>query len=125
MHSSSLPTPTTRRRAKPAPAPLQPQHLNFTFRDWLRQRTELPRSAAGWTPLSALHADYVAWCAANDAPDAYVHGEAAFSGKLRAHHDREPEQRLVQKRGLYETVKSTAYELCFPRHLLAPIRVVG
>lgn len=108
--------------AAPVASEDHPPHLNFSFRDWLRQRTELPRSSAGWTPLSHLHADYRAWCEANAVPQVYVHGEAAFSGMLRAHQDREPETRLVEKRVNGE-VRGSGFELCFPRHLLAPIRV--
>lgn len=117
MHSTSLPTTSRRKRAPKTPAPALPGHLNFSFRDWLRQRTELPRQTTGWTPLSRLHADYVEWCAANDVPAEYIVGVEEFSGRLRAHHDREPEKRKVQ------AGSQTAYELCFPRFLMKPIRL--
>ena len=116
--------PRTRRKATAAVEPL-PQHLNFSFRDWLRQRTELPRKGRGWTPLSALYADYRIWCHANAIPAEYLHSEPEISGKLRAHCDRAPETRLVEHRGLNQTVISSGYELCFPRYLMPPIRVAA
>lgn len=116
-------TGTRSRRKAAAPVEILPAHLNFSFRDWLRQRTELPIRPAGWTPLSVLYADYKSWCEAADVPAAYVHGEAEFSGRLRAHSDREPETRPVERRGLYETVVDRRFELCFPRYLKAAIRV--
>lgn len=123
MRSSSLPTTARRSRRKPtaqaiATAPL-PAHLNFSFREWLRQRTELPRNPQGWTPLRKLYGDYLEWCVANDVPADYIHSEPEFSGRLRAHHDREPEQRKVQDGSRVD------YALCFPRFLIRPIRVYG
>lgn len=120
MHSSSLPTQTTRRakrKANPAPAAALPAHLNFTFSDWLRQRTERPRLPQGWMPGTKLYADYAEWCAGTEAPAEYVIGEAEFAGRLRAHDDRQPEIRKITDG------TRTSYALCFPRRLLPAIRV--
>lgn len=129
MHSPSLPTSTTIRKAPPRarrsrPAAEQlPAHLNFSFSDWIKQRTEPSRQPTGWTPLSLLHADYRTWCEATDVPAGYILAEAEFSGRLRAHSDREPETRPVERRGMFETVVDRTYELCFPRFLKPAVRV--
>ncbi len=102
-----------------------PAHLNFSFAEWLKQRTELPRQPSGWTPLSVLYADYVDWCGYTAVPAAYVHSEPEFSGRLQARCDRRPEVKLVERRGLNQTVLNRSTELCFPRHLLPPIRVAA
>lgn len=128
MHSPSLQTTATtttrprRQRSKPqiaqtALAERLPEHLNFSFRDWLRQRTELPRLPQGWTPGTKLYADYAEWCAASEVPAEYVIGESDFAGRLRAHDDRQPEMRKISN-GV-----RISYALCFPRKLLPAIRV--
>ena len=103
-------------RTAPATDPL-PAHLNFTFKDWLRQRTERPRLPQGWMPGTKLYADYAEWCFGTQAPAEYVLGEAEFAGRLRAHDDRQPEIRKVS-----DGVRDS-YALCFPRRLLPAIRV--
>jgi len=124
MHSPSL-RQTKRKPAKaaPVPAPELPAHLNFTFKDWLRQRTEPARLVTGWTPIRTLHADYVGWCEANRSPAEYVLGIDELSGRLRAHDDRQPETRLIERRPFGAPIGNTDYQLCFPRHLLPAIRV--
>ena len=129
MHSTSLQTTdkpakrAPRRKAKPVLS--LPVHLNFSFRDWLRQRTEPSRGAPGWTPLKLLFDDYVEWCGANDVPEEYHHPIEVFAGKLRAHDDREPQTRLIERGPAWAPIRTRTYELSFPRHLLSAIRVTG
>lgn len=117
MRSTSLPQARRTRKAAPAAPEVFPDHLNFSFPDWFRQRTELPRTSAGWTPVRTLHNDYVLWCAANAVPEAYVHDRAAFEALLGSACGRSPETRKIVA-GSQE-----AFEPCYPRFLMRPIRV--
>ncbi|MHA3791485.1 hypothetical protein [Sphingomonas sp. YL-JM2C] len=134
MHSPSLPTPTRQRKApagarksrQPTAAPAEaspPPHLNFSFADWFKARTEPARLPQGWTPIGLLYEDYLAWCAGNDVPAAHIHNQDELAGKLRARDDRAPQKLLIDRRQLGQPVGVRSYELCFPRFLRPAIRV--
>ena len=120
MHSPSL-RQTKRKPATAAPVPAAelPAHLNFTFPDWFRQRTQLPRMPQGWSPADRLYADYLEWCAANDAPPEYVLQLSLFDDLLRESCARLPEMRKVQEGSLVR------YTRCYPRHLIPAIRIAS
>jgi len=144
MHSTSLPAPAARCSRKQAGAPesasaalsprkpgraealrpasegepgTPPAHLNFSFDDWFRLNTEIPRQASGWTPQARLYADYLSFCAATHLPGAYVHPLSEFLERLRRACGRLPEVRKVID-GVRE-----AYQPCWPRFLKRPIRL--
>lgn len=125
MLSSSLSTPTTRsRRAKaPAAMPAEPAaHLNFSFDDWFKANTELPRQTSGWTPAVRLHEDYLAFCAATEVPPAYHLNAAGFSERMRKACGRTAEMRKIDDRPPYSPIAKISYKLCWPRFLRPAIR---
>ena len=58
MHSPSLPTqPKARARRAAAPA-ISPYDVSILFVEWARARTEVPKTASGWTSFDRLHRDF-------------------------------------------------------------------
>lgn len=132
--SLSTETPTRTRRAKraqplsahpeqglslstPASKDQPPAHLNFSFDEWFKANTELPRQASGWTPAARLYADYLAFCAATGVPASYHLNDAAFAERMRAACDRSADMRKVSEGTKLD------YRLCWPRFLRPAIRV--